>query len=50
LAEHAEVIIGHARKWKYGKEVSAFLRRLMNLEDEWRESAFPKECSEANSK
>jgi hypothetical protein len=38
LVEHADAIVRRAKRWKYGPEVSAFLRRMKALEDEWRGS------------
>jgi len=37
IAEHPELIVRRARNWKYGREVSTFLTRLNELEDEWRQ-------------
>jgi hypothetical protein len=37
LSDHANLIIRRAKRWKYGRQVSAFLRRLKTLEDEWKE-------------
>jgi len=38
LMDHTSLIVRHAKLWKFGDEVSAFLRRLKVLEDEWRQS------------
>lgn len=38
---HRQLVLQHAKRWRYAREVSAFLNRLKILEDEWRESAFP---------
>jgi hypothetical protein len=40
LFDYADLIVRGAREWKSGSEVSAFLRRLKTMEDEWRRAAF----------
>ena len=36
LMTHAKLILRAANRLKYGRQVSAFLRRLKSLEDQWR--------------
>ena len=41
LMTHGKYIANYAKRWKYREEVTAFLRRLKALEDEWRHDYFP---------
>lgn len=40
LRTHAKQIVQFGNRLKYGSEVSAFLRRVGTLEDEWRRDSF----------
>ena len=45
---HAKQIIQYGRRLKYDSEVSAFLRRLNTLENEWRRDSFSDLPDQAN--
>jgi hypothetical protein len=40
LRTHTKQIIQYGKRLKYGSEISAFLRRFMTLENEWRRDSF----------
>ncbi len=48
LRTHAGLIIRYAKRMKYGREVSLFLRRFTILEDEWRRDSFPQLSEDIN--
>jgi hypothetical protein len=37
LIERRDLIIERAKRWNYGRQVSAFLERLVRIEKEWRQ-------------
>lgn len=40
LIDHGALILRRARRWKYEREVSAFLGRFNALADDWSRSAY----------